>query len=317
MADLVERLVPDELWELFRRMAPSTEVIRPQGGGRRWAGDRETLAAIIFVATPGDVTAADRQKKRKDYLRMLEDVKSGHIDAIVGWYPDRLYRQPWAARALSGEAVQPGPGRPGERREDHDGRRVHLPGHASPAHVLPDHGPQGAQGREQGAGSLAEDHRPRGRRRSPGPAEERSEEFKAEFGERDATALKYPLIGLPRCTCKVPHVVGGPCSCKEEGRQHHKMSTGQRGDKDMPIYTCKKEGGGCGGRTMQIPDLEPLVEKLLFKRLEEIEAAEEENPDDPRPELADELLDGDRSAREIGGSGRTTRSPGSSPFTGG
>jgi hypothetical protein len=71
----------------------------------------------------------------------------------------------------------------------------------------------------------------------------RSEEFKAEFGERDATALKYPLSGLPRCTCKVPHVVGEPCSCKEERRQHHKMSTGQRGDKpDTPIYTCKKEG---------------------------------------------------------------------------
>lgn len=62
VADLVERQVPDELWELFRRMVPSAEVIRPQGGGRRWAGDRETLAAIIFVATPGDVTAADRQK---------------------------------------------------------------------------------------------------------------------------------------------------------------------------------------------------------------------------------------------------------------
>ncbi|CAL9652854.1 hypothetical protein SUDANB176_06680 [Streptomyces sp. enrichment culture] len=29
------------------------EVLRPQGGGRRRAGDRERLAAIIFVATPG------------------------------------------------------------------------------------------------------------------------------------------------------------------------------------------------------------------------------------------------------------------------
>ncbi|MFJ8228579.1 IS5 family transposase [Streptomyces sp. NPDC094448] len=33
-------------------MVPPTEVIRPQGGGRR-AGDRECLAAIIFVATSG------------------------------------------------------------------------------------------------------------------------------------------------------------------------------------------------------------------------------------------------------------------------
>lgn len=53
MADLVERLVPDELWEPFRRMVPLTEVVRPQGGDRRRAGDRETLAAIIFVATSG------------------------------------------------------------------------------------------------------------------------------------------------------------------------------------------------------------------------------------------------------------------------
>ncbi|MCK1823782.1 IS5/IS1182 family transposase, partial [Streptomyces sp. XM83C] len=40
MTDLVERLVPDELWALFRRVVPPTEVIRPQGGGKRRAGDR-------------------------------------------------------------------------------------------------------------------------------------------------------------------------------------------------------------------------------------------------------------------------------------
>nr|WP_234342183.1 IS5 family transposase [Streptomyces leeuwenhoekii] len=45
--------MPDELWTLFRRVVPPTEVIRPQGGGRRRAGDRECLAAIIFVATTG------------------------------------------------------------------------------------------------------------------------------------------------------------------------------------------------------------------------------------------------------------------------
>ncbi|MFJ9574769.1 IS5 family transposase [Streptomyces sp. NPDC101191] len=53
MTDLVERLVPDELWVLFRRVVPPTVVIRPQGGGRRRASDREALAAIIFVATSG------------------------------------------------------------------------------------------------------------------------------------------------------------------------------------------------------------------------------------------------------------------------
>ncbi|WP_164662846.1 recombinase family protein [Streptomyces sp. S1A1-7] len=41
-----------------------------------------------------DTTAADRRKKRRECLRMLEDVESAHIDAIVTGHPDRLYRQP-------------------------------------------------------------------------------------------------------------------------------------------------------------------------------------------------------------------------------
>ncbi|MFF3319857.1 transposase [Streptomyces sp. NPDC003035] len=53
MTILVERLVPDEWWELFRRGVPETVVVRPQGDGRRRAGDRECLAAIVFVATSG------------------------------------------------------------------------------------------------------------------------------------------------------------------------------------------------------------------------------------------------------------------------
>ncbi|MFE9356294.1 hypothetical protein ACFYPB_19350 [Streptomyces olivaceoviridis] len=53
MTDLVERLVPDELWTLFRRVAPPIHVIRPQDGGRRRAGDHECPAAIVFVATSG------------------------------------------------------------------------------------------------------------------------------------------------------------------------------------------------------------------------------------------------------------------------
>ncbi|ARE72560.1 hypothetical protein B6R96_00165 [Streptomyces sp. Sge12] len=44
---------PDELWVRFQRVVPSTEAIRPQGGGRRRAGDREALAATIFVTTSG------------------------------------------------------------------------------------------------------------------------------------------------------------------------------------------------------------------------------------------------------------------------
>ncbi|WP_229852791.1 IS5 family transposase [Streptomyces albospinus] len=48
----MERLVPDELWSLFERVVPPAPV-RRQGGGRRRYGDREVLAAIIFVATSG------------------------------------------------------------------------------------------------------------------------------------------------------------------------------------------------------------------------------------------------------------------------
>lgn len=49
---MVGRLVPDGLWELFQRVVPAAPV-RPQGGGRRRYGDREVLAAILFVATTG------------------------------------------------------------------------------------------------------------------------------------------------------------------------------------------------------------------------------------------------------------------------
>jgi hypothetical protein len=49
---MVERLVPDELWQLIQRVMPQAPT-RPQGGGRRRYGDREVLAAIVFVATTG------------------------------------------------------------------------------------------------------------------------------------------------------------------------------------------------------------------------------------------------------------------------
>src|SRR3954469_9514465 len=49
---MVERMVPDELWELFQRVVPPAPS-RPQGGGRRRYGDREVLAAIAFVANSG------------------------------------------------------------------------------------------------------------------------------------------------------------------------------------------------------------------------------------------------------------------------
>jgi transposase len=49
---IIERLVPDEPWEVFQRVVPEGPS-RPRGGGRRRHGDREVLAAIVFVATSG------------------------------------------------------------------------------------------------------------------------------------------------------------------------------------------------------------------------------------------------------------------------
>lgn len=52
MTTFADRLVPDELWELFQRVVPPSPTC-PQGGGGRHADDRLILAAIVFVATTG------------------------------------------------------------------------------------------------------------------------------------------------------------------------------------------------------------------------------------------------------------------------
>ncbi|WP_327131983.1 recombinase family protein [Streptomyces sp. NBC_01343] len=398
-----------------------------EGGGlgvKRQEDDCRLLAAalgwkVVEVYVDNDVSASDRRKIRKDYRRMLADVESGHIDAVLAWHPDRLYRQPRELEDLIDliedmgvqiRTVKTGlidlstpAGRMNARihaalakyETEHKSERIrrkvqelveagkiHNSGHrpfgytriydgtgprrkvvedilnmeevpyvedwaaraleGEKLHSLVmdavDKGVKTTTGGDftyQAMRALLMSARISGRKEHKGVIKgkavwpgiidpddsdmlrallaERSEEFKAEHGDRNATALKYPLSGLPRCTCKIPHIVGVPCSCKEEGKKHHKMSTSQRGDKDMAIYTCKKDGGGCGGRTIQIPDLEPLMEKLLFKRLEEVEALSEKDPDDPRPaleakvkkwerrkeELEEELIEGDRPAREI------------------
>ncbi|MFB9523383.1 hypothetical protein [Streptomyces cremeus] len=61
MVGIVERLVPDELWELFQRVVPEAPS-RPQGGGRRRHGDREALARVLrrddVIAIPRASTVA-------------------------------------------------------------------------------------------------------------------------------------------------------------------------------------------------------------------------------------------------------------------
>ncbi|MFF2478729.1 IS5 family transposase [Streptomyces sp. NPDC058066] len=49
---MTERLVPDKQRELFQWVVPEAPT-RPQECGRRRHGDREVLAAIVFVATTG------------------------------------------------------------------------------------------------------------------------------------------------------------------------------------------------------------------------------------------------------------------------
>ncbi|MGW0854148.1 recombinase family protein [Streptomyces sp. NPDC002690] len=376
---------------------------------------------VVEIYDDNDMSATDRRRKRKGYHRMLADMESGHIDAVVAWHPDRLYRQPRELEDLMDLLDNPNldvelrTARTGtidlstpdgrmlariqvavaKREVEHRRERIlskveelvvagkiHNSGHRAFGYdrhfdgtgerrkithetvneeearwirrwadralagetmyslVMDavDNGVKTTTGGDfshQAMRFMLKSGRISGRKEHKGvirgkavwPAiitpeksdalrallAEHSAEYKAEFGERDSTARKYPLSGLPRCTCKIPHIVGEPCSCAAEGRRHHRMSTGQRGDKIMGIYTCKRDTGGCGGRTIQIPDLEPLMEELLFKRLEKVEAAAEGDPHDPRPaleaklarweqrkaELEEELLDGDRPAREI------------------
>lgn len=67
-SELVGRLVPDGLWELFQRVVPPVPE-RPQGGGRRRShGDREVLAAIVFVATSGARVWAKLHRRVLDEL---------------------------------------------------------------------------------------------------------------------------------------------------------------------------------------------------------------------------------------------------------
>lgn len=49
---------------------------------------------IVEKYDDNDMSATNRRKKREGYARLLADIESGHVDAILAWHPDRLYRQP-------------------------------------------------------------------------------------------------------------------------------------------------------------------------------------------------------------------------------
>ncbi|WP_216586833.1 recombinase family protein [Streptomyces brasiliscabiei] len=376
---------------------------------------------VVEIYDDNDMSATNRRKKRKGYHRMLADMQSGHIDAVIAWHPDRLYRQPRELEDLMDLLDDPEldvelrTARTGtidlstpdgrmlariqvavaKREVEHRGERIlskvqelveagaiHNSGHRAfgydrhfdgtgprrkithetvnerEAKYIENWADRALEGETlyslvmdaiangvktttggdwsyQGMRAMLRSGRIAGLKEHKGeikgkavwpaiiPVEKhkalralldtKTEEYRAEHGERKTPARKYPLSGLPRCTCKVPHTVGVPCTCKEEGKPHHKMKTSPRGDRPTSVYTCAKDGGGCGARTIDIPKFEKAMERLLFAQLEEVEAAVAEDPEDPRPaleeklkklearnaELGEELDMGDRPVREI------------------
>ncbi|WP_432101033.1 recombinase family protein [Streptomyces sp. WAC 04229] len=363
-------------------------------GVKRQEDDCRLLASslgwtVVEVYDDNDMSATNRRKKRKGYHRMLADIESGHIDGVLAWHPDRLYRQPRELEDLMDlldspdldvelRTVRTGTidlstpdgrmlariqvavaKREVEHRQERILRKVqelveagaiHNSGHRAfeydrhfdgtgprrkitgetvnerEAEYIENWADRALEGETlyslvieangngvltstggpwsyQGMRALLRSGRIAGLKEHKGkikgkavwpgviPVEKhkalralldsKSKEYKAEHGERKTTARKYPLSGLPRCTCKTPHVIGEPCDCKEKGRPHHKMKTSPRSDRPISVYVCAKDGGGCGARTIQIPDLEKAMEQLLFAQLEEVEAAVVEDPSAP------------------------------------
>src|SRR5205807_989252 len=67
-------------------------------GVRRQEADCRGLAArrgweVAEVYVDNDVSAYSG-RMRPAYRRLLEDVKAGHVDAVVVWHLDRLHRRP-------------------------------------------------------------------------------------------------------------------------------------------------------------------------------------------------------------------------------
>ena len=74
-----------------------------EGGGlaveRQEEASRQLIEArglppVFDVYTDNDVSATDRRKVRKDYKRLLADMRAGLITHVVAWHTDRLHRQP-------------------------------------------------------------------------------------------------------------------------------------------------------------------------------------------------------------------------------
>jgi Site-specific recombinases, DNA invertase Pin homologs len=67
-------------------------------GVTRQRADCEALVArkgwdVAEIYIENDTSAFSR-KPRPEYIRMLDDVKNGRVNAVVAWHPDRLHRSP-------------------------------------------------------------------------------------------------------------------------------------------------------------------------------------------------------------------------------
>lgn len=72
--------------------------IRNEAGVRRQEEECRELAArlgwsVVAVHSDNDREASSG-KKRPGYDAMLDDVRAGRIDAVIGWHSDRIYRRP-------------------------------------------------------------------------------------------------------------------------------------------------------------------------------------------------------------------------------
>lgn len=68
-----------------------------EAGVTRQDEDCHTLAKqlgwpVVEVYRDNDISATSG-KPRPAYLKLLDDLRGGHIDAIIAWHPDRLYRK--------------------------------------------------------------------------------------------------------------------------------------------------------------------------------------------------------------------------------
>jgi DNA invertase Pin-like site-specific DNA recombinase len=82
---------------LYLRISKDAEK-RGLGAARQEKEGRELADRlgweITAVYMDNDISAYKKGKKRREYLRLLDDIRNGGVDGLIAWDPDRLHRQP-------------------------------------------------------------------------------------------------------------------------------------------------------------------------------------------------------------------------------